>query len=282
MDASKVRYLLIGDSMAEGFGMNENQRAQAHIERLSGIQLLNFGTAGAFGPVQYWLIYEKLARKYKHDGVIVFFYPANDFTDNDYEFWRNTGITYADGKERYRPYYAASSGGFSYFYPPNAERGSKRSLVKQLLIEYFWSANALRTFRMAYLQRAATNEAQRGASAARPYSGYFDATPEQQRAAVYFTDKLLRESPAKEHILVAIPTPEDFARIASGQKRERTFWWTQFKSAGERLGRPVKFVDLIDFRPPDIAALFNACDGHWSAYGNKWAGETVAKFLPAK
>lgn len=283
VDSPKPRYLLIGDSMTEGYGVKENERAQAHIERVSQMQLLNFGAAGAFGPVQYWLIYEKLARRYKHEGVIIFFYPANDFTDNDYEFWLRTGITYVDGKrERYRPYYAPTKDGtFTYFYPPNAERGSKRSLPKQLLIEYLWSANALRTFRIAYLQRAVAKEdAKKRDNPTRPYSGYFDATSEQQRAAVYFVDKLLRESQAKDHILVAIPTHEDFARIASGQERGQTFWWTQFKSAGERLGKPVKFVDLSDFRPPDIAALFNVCDGHWSPYGNRWAGETVARFLP--
>jgi hypothetical protein len=136
---------------------------------------------------------------------------------------------------------------------------------------------------MAYLQRIAANAgAERRVSTVRPYSGYFDATAEQQRAAVYYVDKLLRESQVNEHILVAIPTQEDFARLASGQAREQTFWWTQFRSAGERLGKSVKFVDLSDFKPSDVAALFNACDGHWSAYGNKWAGETVAKFLPRK
>jgi hypothetical protein len=282
-DSGERRYLLIGDSFAEGYGVEEPDRAQAHLENATGVRILNFGAAGAIGPVQYWLIYERLARRYRHDGMIVFFYPANDFTENDYQFWLRTKMTFTEGsKERYRPYYAAvGDGTFKVVYPPNAERGTKRSRGRQFLIDYFWSANALRTVKMAWERRfVAEREIElRNGFAGRSYSGYFDATAEQQRAAVYFVEKLLSESKARDIVLIAIPAAEDFARVGAGQKREGTLWWPAFKSARERLRRPITFVDLVDFKPSDMDALFYPCDGHWTPYGNKWAADHIGPFL---
>ena len=59
--------------------------------------ILNFGASGNFGPVQYWLLYEKFAKKFNHNTVIIYFLPDNDFGENDYTNWK--------GSKRYRPYY---------------------------------------------------------------------------------------------------------------------------------------------------------------------------------
>jgi hypothetical protein len=53
---SKDRYILLGDSFAEGYGVNFEDTAQAQIEKLLGIDVYNFGSDGYFGPVQYYLI----------------------------------------------------------------------------------------------------------------------------------------------------------------------------------------------------------------------------------
>lgn len=272
LESSKRRYLLIGDSFAEGWGVSDAERAQALIENATDTELLNFGTGGGFGPVQYWLIYEKLARKYQHAGLIVFFFPANDFTDNDYSFWRRTGQTFVRGsKERYRPYYAhASDGGYQVFYPANTDRVAKRSALKQFIIDNLWSANAMRTLKTTLLRMVVENEMDR-------YSGYFDSTVEQQRAAVYFIDKILKDSAASDILLVAIPALEDFTRVAAGQSRDKTYWWSQFASARERLGKPITFVDLVDEKPDVVTSLFLDCDPHWSPRGHAWAAGVIAR-----
>ena len=63
--------------------------AQAQLERSLNIDVYNFGVAMYVGPVQYYLIYRQLASKFEHDGLVLFFLPANDFTDNDFELWKN-------------------------------------------------------------------------------------------------------------------------------------------------------------------------------------------------
>ena len=59
--------------------------------------MLNFGVSRNFGPVQYSVIYERLAKDFEHKTVIIYLLPDNDFGENDYSNWR--------GSKRHRPYY---------------------------------------------------------------------------------------------------------------------------------------------------------------------------------
>jgi hypothetical protein len=94
----QTRFLLIGDSFAEGFGVNFEDMVQTQLEKLINLEIYNFGSDGYFGPLQYYLIYKDLAKQFEHDGVILFLLPANDFTDNDYALWKNFHPSW------YRPY----------------------------------------------------------------------------------------------------------------------------------------------------------------------------------
>ena len=73
----------------------------ALLEHGLGFEMLNFGSA-EFGPLQYAILYERLARRFDHDVVVVGVLPANDFVDND--------RASARGWMAYRPYYAADGG----------------------------------------------------------------------------------------------------------------------------------------------------------------------------
>ena len=50
--------ILIGDSFAEGYGVNLNNTSQKYIEDLTGLNVLNFGVSNNFGVVQYYVIYK--------------------------------------------------------------------------------------------------------------------------------------------------------------------------------------------------------------------------------
>jgi hypothetical protein len=283
-------YVLLGDSFAEGFGVNFNETAHRIIEKNTEKNLLNFGTSGSFGPLQYWLIYNSLAKPYPHNGLIIFFLPANDFTDNDYEYWTNNNLTYfTTNQERYRPYYRQlDDNTFGYFIPPNAVKGddlrafdtATSSKLKQFLIDNFWSSNVLRTTKLllfsAELKKAGKGEG-RGV-VTQMYSGYFDPTDTQQKAAVYFIKKIVLESLAEKILIVSIPTQEDFDRVARGQKRESMTWWKTFKDL-ELERRSVRFLDLLDHPSDDVKSLFFSCDGHWSPEGNKWAADIISKSM---
>ena len=102
------RAILLGDSFAEGYGVNNNNTIDTKLEIISDLEIYNFGSAGAFGPLQYYLIYENLAKQFEHDGIILTFLPANDFVENDYKHWKEKKWNLIDDDylmERYRPYY---------------------------------------------------------------------------------------------------------------------------------------------------------------------------------
>jgi hypothetical protein len=286
-------YVLLGDSFAEGFGVNFDETAHRIIEESTTTKLLNFGTAGNFGPLQYWLIYDNLAKSYPHDGLIIFFLPSNDFTDNDYEYWTNTKSTYLTAdKERYRPYYRQQAdNSFDHFIPPNAVQRAEwgyattNQLLKQFLVDNFWSSNVLRTAKLLLFSANLKDEGKEngGYKATHTYSGYFDPTDLQQQAAVYYINKIVSVSAsfAKNILIVAIPTPADFERVALGQKRESMAWWRAFKDM-EIERKKVHFLDLLDHPPHRVESLFFSCDGHWSPEGNKWAAGIISKSMREK
>ncbi|HCU24021.1 MAG TPA: hypothetical protein DF383_03310, partial [Deltaproteobacteria bacterium] len=77
--SKQSRTVMLGDSFIEGYGIPEGKRISDLLEKWRGTEHLNFGTAGDFGPTQYYLLYKNLAKKFSHDEIIIALYPRNDF-----------------------------------------------------------------------------------------------------------------------------------------------------------------------------------------------------------
>ena len=266
----QTRYVLIGDSFAEGYGVNFEDMAQTRLEKLAGVDIYNFGSDGYFGPIQYYLVYKDLAKQFEHDGVILFFLPANDFTDNDYALWKNFHPSW------YRPYYKKlTNGRYGIFYPERAvpndqyedkvEGNTIRQFLMRNLIRYTFTVNTLRSIK--YL--LARNPLEKLG-----YSGYFDATREQQEAALYFVEKLVREAAPRRVTILVIPNREDMNRIRSGKSYKDQYWFNKLSAMATRTD--VDLVDLADHMPDDYASLFLPCDNHWNALGNLAAAKLIA------
>jgi acetyltransferase AlgX (SGNH hydrolase-like protein) len=265
----KDRYVLIGDSFAEGYGVEFNDTAQAQLEKILGVDIYNFGSAGYFGPVQYYLIYKDLASQFQHDGVVLFFLPANDFTDNDYSLWNDFHPSW------YRPYYKKiGDDQYDIFYPDNAvpsehyEDEVELGFFKRYLIQYTFTANTLRTIK--YL--IAKNPLEKLG-----YSGYFDASEQQQKAAIYFIEKIVKEAATRRVVIFVIPNREDMTRIKAGNSYKSQYWFTKLHSLAANSS--VELVDMADHMPDDYAKLFLTCDSHWNALGNKKAAEIISASL---
>ncbi|MEI6516543.1 MAG: hypothetical protein WCO77_11230, partial [bacterium] len=59
------RVAVLGDSFMEGWSVATEDRMSDRLERATGLQHLNFGTSGSFGPTQYLMLYTHLAREFE-------------------------------------------------------------------------------------------------------------------------------------------------------------------------------------------------------------------------
>ena len=81
--------------ISEGFGVSNEFVFKSNLEKKLNAEIYNFGSSGALGPVQYYLIYKNLASKYEHDSLIISFLPANDFNENDYDLWKKKKLAHS-------------------------------------------------------------------------------------------------------------------------------------------------------------------------------------------
>ncbi len=264
----RTRYILLGDSFAEGWGVDIENTAQAQLERLLGIDVYNFGSDGYFGPIQYYLIYKDLASKFDHDGIILFFLPQNDFTDNDFALWKNVHPTW------YRPYYKKRDDGeYDIFYPDRAipseqfqNEQAELGAIKYFLFRNTFTANTLRT--VSYM--IAENSIHKSR-----YSGYYDATRAQQEAAIYYIEKIVAEAKGKRVMILVIPYQKDLAFINSGRPYKDQYWYQQLMSL-ETSKTNVDVIHMADKMPSDYNNAFLPCEHHWSESGNLLAANIIA------
>ena len=109
--------ILLGDSFAEGYGIEKKNMFETKIEKFTGKKVLNFSSSKDFGLIQYILIYENLAKNYNHNTIIISFLPNNDFKDNDFIFYKENKLDFINKKQRHRPYYIKSENKYKILFP---------------------------------------------------------------------------------------------------------------------------------------------------------------------
>ena len=259
----KKNIFLLGDSMAEGYGVSYNKRFEYNLEKKFNSNILNFSSSFDLGPVQYYLIYKNFYQNYDHDTLIISFFPQNDFTDNDYSEtkWKNN--------KRWRPYYKKHLNDYHIFIPDNAIKNSLiQSTIKKILTENFYLSNTIRSLKLEILKRfSKTNN----------YSGYYDSSIEQQKASIFFIRKILKLAKDKKIILISIPSVSDINK-KNNTNKNNIYWTKKFKNLQTKNSN-FKFLNLINFLPPDTNSLYLECDGHLSEEGNKWISEILSRHL---
>jgi len=258
--------ILIGDSFAEGYGVDLENTSQRYIEKLTNRNVLNFGVAKNFGPVQYSILYDEMAKKFKHKTLIIYLLPDNDFEDNDYTYWNDS--------KRFRPYYKSSNKTiYETFIPKDAIKNymSETKKVKSFFKNYFWTSNMLSNINYNYKLYISKK------TSSINFSGYFDSSLEQQKAVIYFLDKMINSSTANV-ILVSIPRINDLKRLSKGSKVS-DLYWNNYYTNMDTSNNNFKFIDLIKHMPDNPEEIYLKCEGHWNAYGNKWVAKIISKYL---
>jgi hypothetical protein len=265
------RVVVLGDSFVEGYGVAREDRFTDRLEASLGVEFLNFGTSGNFGPTQYMLLYRSLAKRFEHNTVIVGLLPANDFRDDDYRLAKEV---FAD---RYRPYLVGSSPDFEIIYhqdhlPAETAPIVLRKPLTVMLREYTYTYNAYKYVRLVQRFRRESHDKQ-------AYSGYYDYDGVQIERLKHVLRMLVEEAGDRPVLVAVFPTLPDLYRFSSEGEPPLT---AALEPYVESLG--AHYLDLLPLmhaRPEDPTTFFLNCNGHWAAEAHALAADFIAPIAEA-
>ena len=273
--SSAPRVVVLGDSMMEGLTLETPQRLSDRLEEMTGVEHLNFATSQTFGPVQYLLAYETLAKTFDHDVVLVGFLPENDFTDSNWEIGQKAFYN------RYRPYFVASHGGYELVYFNKAYFDLPQG---DGLFDYLWNNTmTARAARRAYaIHRYQTVIDNQVVQAAEPLtkgvrSFYYDYDQADQQITRYTLERLVRAADGRPVVIVSIPFKRDLQNLQERGTPPLPAW---FEQMGKELG--FTYVDLLAIlaaTPTDWNEYYHSCDHHWTAKANALVAKALAPVI---
>ena len=233
------------------------------------INILNFSTSGNFGPAQYFLIYENLAKKFAHDKVVIFLTTRNDYRDNSISRMKSY-------PQRYRPYIQKNNSGYELIYPIDSFKKENFNTVSKniaynfsinFLINFTYSANTIKTLRLIFNKEKAQNPIV-NKNIDIINRGYFAKNIEDINGALYFIEKIFQVAENKKKFIVLIPDKDDLNKINQGHDYENYYWYEKLKKIS-RLNE----AEIIDLAPIlsnyDNNEIYFKCDPHLSPTGNK-------------
>ncbi len=270
--SSKKRIIVLGDSFVEGYGVTDSCRLTNLLETKTGIPHLNFGTSGGVGPTQYFMIYETLAKKYKHDAVILGILPDNDFQDD----YPNSG--------RYQPYwegkypnYQISYTGKQYFNSASShEIQPDNKDAKWYLRNFTYTMNVAEW--IEGLLKVKRNIYRQNRQLPRRSSRFNDYTSEEFDRMRYSLEKVCQSAMDKPVVVFLIPRFSDLIEYGKSGNNKLL----------EELEKGVKepnliLIDLLsmmhDYNKDRWTDYFLPCDRHWSCYGHEVASTILIQSL---
>ncbi len=256
------RVLTLGDSFIEGWGVPEQDRLSNLLEREKGREFLNFGTSGYFGTTQYFLLYDRLAKAFSHDSVLVGVLPSNDFNDDNYGLWKDKG--------RHRPFWVGDSPPYELRYARSVPEGMTfRRYLAGVLREFSYLYNAIKN---VVLARRTGDSGQAG----KVFSRFYDFNEGEYGRMEYSLTKLRESAEGKRVTVILIPILHDLERYDRDGKSPLT---QRLEAWGKRHSAEV--VDLTpwfhDYQK-DWRQYYFPCDNHWSSYGNHVAFDLLIKY----
>lgn len=274
------RVVVLGDSFVEGFGVPVDQRMTDIAERITGTEFLNFGVSGNFGPIQEWLLYEKLASTFDHTEVMIFNLPANDFKDNDPRIWP---------AKRYRPYLREHpEKQFEVYYTvPFLERETPKPIsdikyYRRTLYNNIYLLNLLKQFFHYFDTRDVNGEAedQPAVSGAVPYNDFTDL---DLNRLLFSYQRIIEIADGRPVTIFIIPTEADLESHSKENFNPRAVSaLTEFAKRWDH----VRVVDLLPVfseyatkHQHSFDDFTLGCDEHWNELGNKVAATKVAEVL---
>ncbi len=257
----KKRIAIVGDSFVEGWGVASTNRMSDRLEQMTGLEHLNFGTSGSFGPTQYLMLYSHLVKTFDHDALIIAILPDNDFLDDDYDYGR---IMHAD---RIRPYFTGTKPDFKLTLTTPQLPAPSSKLIEQILLNLTYTGNLIKHFKSLSRHQQTTLPAN--------YAGYFDYTPAQWNRLEKVLQEFRRAAPTLPILVLTIPCDTDIQRADK-------LGAAPLPGQLQDLCRTLK-MQYLDLMPAILAtpggwqSCYLKTDRHWNARGNEIAAREIRK-----
>jgi hypothetical protein len=281
-NTSKKRVVFLGDSFVEGIMVNTPDRCSNILEKKTSREHLNFGINGT-SPINYYLTYKTLAKKFDHDVVIIGILPANDFED------------YSEGKEIslidypiYRPYWKKTKSDYELKYSLASTNQSSNSLAiydkptkiyqtKDSVYQHLSFMEKIRSEFVAnsYVLGFIGEITKKRMLAQYQETSVFQTYPKDKwETFSYSLKKLFEEAKGREVIVVTIPTLKDIQLFQKNHQNTLSPQLSTFCQANN-----VNYIDLLPsfVTHPNPEQLYVSCDGHWNEKGEKMAAEILEK-----
>jgi len=256
----KKRVAVLGDSFMEGWGVATEDRMSDRLEQATGLEHLNFGTSGSFGPTQYLMLYTHLAKEFKPDALMIALLPDNDFLDDDPEYCR---VMHAG---RVRPLFTGAKPNLTLTIN-KAPAAASPKWLEPFLLQFTYTGNVIKHFKELSRHKQFPLPAD--------YAGYFDFTQAQWDRMEKVLEEFRRLEPTLPILVLTMPCDTDIRRTE--QKGEAPLP-AKMRELCQRL--KLQYLDLM----PAIrgaeggwASCYLKTDRHWNAQGNAVAAEAVFK-----
>ena len=259
------RVIVLGDSFAEGWGIDAKERMSDRLEASTGFEHLNLSMSH-FSPHQSYLAYREFGGRFSHDAVLTTVVPISDFADMEYRrALKRPGYEY-----RYRPYLVGE-------YPDYREINYREGWLQGLLRHQTYTYNALSKL-VSSMERREERPKEWTDHAEKPHHSFFHDFSEPQFDRLRYSLELLVEAAEGKRVaVVLVPHMRDFARFQQSKDSPLA------RRLEEVLApRGVQVVDLLPEmyeRRNDMTKYFLSCDIHWSAEANEVAAEVVRERL---
>ncbi len=239
--------ILIGDSFAEGPGVDVDKIFAKIVEQKTGKKVLNFGNSGT-EPKTQLTRYLKFNKDYNFDEMIYFFLPQNDYSEK--KIISNNNNQKNNNKKKI------------------LNLGIIKYKIADFLARFTYSYNFLRT--ASYIFNINFNYGYNELS-------YFYKIEENIDYTFSYLEEILSSKKVKTYIVI-IPTIFDINNfLSTGLNYKNLYWYKKMTALSER--NNTTLIDLMDYKDfKKKSNYFHSCDGHWSEYGNRFAAEVFLKY----
>lgn len=288
--SNKSRFLFLGDSFMEGYGVKQKDRLSDIVEEKTQTESLNFSVSG-LAQTQMRLLYTDLASAYDHRALFLTFYPFNDFRELDYgnrqKFFgdRYKPYTVKDSPDNFKTVYYLPEARESAYHISKFSRVTARNLLSSIVrSDQPFLKKVWRIFRdfshTGTLLDTAVERLRHQLTPAESEDPGFDpgihhlqSPGDGQWEILTYELKQIREHAGdRPVVLMLIPHPDDFAYIRALGKKSPVQEKME-EIAGEL---DIHFVDFLAKMPAENAKkLYHRNDDHWNKKGHNVAAEIL-------